>query len=212
MKKLAFVLLFCAFANSYGQYTSASIKLGTFVPDATDAGFVLGYMGGKYIDENLDIGWSVDWFHKTYVDKSLVTELNNQIGIPNAEINELRARTNLHDIPVLFNMVGHFPLDHRKLRAYVTGGIGAEILLVFYRDFTNPDEDDLQVAFDFSWRLGAGVTYELGKRSDLLAEIGYHSSEPSWTYEVDDNNVTRTFERRFDMSGFMFRVGVRLFY
>jgi len=212
MKKLTTLLFILAFINLSAQYSSHSIKLGSFGPSATDPGFVIGYMGGKYIDEHLDIGWSVDWFHKTYTDKSLADQFNNVYGIPYAEQNELRARTNLHDLPVLFNIVGRLPLDHPKLGVYVTGGIGAEVLLIFYRNFQNPNDDDLQVAFDFSWRIGAGISYELGRRSEILAELGYHSSAPSWTYEVETTTPKRTFERKFDMSGMLFRVGIRFYY
>jgi len=39
-----------------------------------------------------------------------------------------------------------------------------------------------------------------------------HNSAPSWEFEVDTPAGKRTFERVFDMSGVMARIGVRFFY
>ncbi len=101
-----------------------------------------------------------------------------------------------------------------RIRAFVTGSAGVNVLLVFYRSYENPDEDEFQGAFDFAWRLGGGFQYELGERSDLIVELAYHNSEPSWTYDVKDSNTgrRRTFERKFDMSGLMFRAGFRFYF
>ena len=211
MKKLILLFLIIPFVL-HAQHNSGAIKLGYFNPSATDGGFILGYEGGRYIDRNLSIGWSVDWFNKNYVDESLVREFDRYYGIPNSTINELRAKTNLHDIPVLFNITGYFPAAKRT-KFFLTGGIGAEVLLIFYRNFQTPDDDEFKAAFDFSWRIGFGLLYELGPRSDFFVEADYHNSKPSWTYEVNDVVYgKRTFERQFDMSGIMTRVGFRFFF
>jgi opacity protein-like surface antigen len=213
MKKfLIFAVLFVPAIVS-AQHHSAAIKLGHFNPSATDGGFIVGYLGEKYIDRNFDIGWSVDWFHKNYVDQTLVAEFNDYYQIPRSEVNELRAKTNLHDIPLMFNMTAKLPVGPR-IKAYITGGLGVEVLLIFYQNFQNPNEDEFKGAFDFSWRLGGGLAYELGRRSDLIAEITYHSSQPSWTYEVNDpqSGFKRIFERKFDMSGIMTRLGFKFYF
>ncbi|MBK8943953.1 MAG: outer membrane beta-barrel protein [Ignavibacteriae bacterium] len=192
---------------------SSSIKLGNFGPSATESGFIIGYESGKFIDRNFVIGWSVDWFNKNYVDQILVQELNDYYGFFDSELNEVRAKTNLHSIPVLFNMTAKFPMAPR-FSSYVTGGVGVEALLIFYRNYENPNEDEFEGAFDFNWRLGFGVAYQLGRHSDFVAEITYHSSHPSWTYEIDDPHVGRKqiLEREFDMSGVMARIGFKFYY
>ena len=81
--------------------------------------------------------------------------------------------------------------------------------MIFYRNYLNPSEDDLKFAFDFSWRLGTGAAYQVSGRTQIIAEIAYHSSEPSWTYEVEEGDQERTFERVYDMSGLLARVGLR---
>jgi len=207
------IILIFIYSSIFAQHRSATIKLGSFSPSATESGFVIGYEGGKFIDRNFDIGWSVDWFHKDYVDQALVSEYNDYYGFFESELNEIRAKTNLHSIPVLFNMRAKFPMGPR-VSAYVTGGIGVEGLLIFYRDYQFPDEDEFDAAFDFNWRLGMGVAFQFGRKSDIIAELTYHASEPSWTYEIDDPVVgyKRKLERVFDMSGLMARIGFKFYY
>lgn len=211
MRKL-FVLfvMFIPFL-SYAQWGTATIKLGMFDPSSTGNGFIIGYEGGNAVDRNFNYGWSIDWFHKNYTDQSLVREFNNEFGFVNSELNELRAKTNLHDIPLMFNITGKFPAAPR-MKVYFTGGAGLEVLLIFYRSFQQPDDDEFQSAFDFTWRLGGGVSYRIGKRTEFLAELAYHASKPSWTFEVEEQGRTRVFERSYDMSGIMFRVGFRFLY
>ena len=194
------------------QSKFSSVKLGMFSPGATESGFVIGYEGGWYVDDNFLVGYSADWFNKNYVDQQFVSQINDIYG-PNSSLNELRAKTNLHSLPVMGTITGNWSIAPRA-RAYVTGAAGLEVLLVFYRDYANPNDDKFQGAYDFCWRLGFGMMYELGRRSDLIAEISYHSSKPSWQYEVRDasTGIRHTFERSYDMSGVMMRVGFRFYF
>ncbi len=214
MKKL-FLLICILFTTVISAQThSSAVKVGFFNPGATENGFVLGYEGRYTIDEFVRTGWSIDWFHKKYVDQNYVNDINSQYNISvNSTLNELRATTNLHDFPILFNATFEHQIENRT-NFYATGSLGAEFLLIFYRNFLDPEKDELRAAIDFSWRISAGIAFELGERSDLFGEISYHSSEPSWTYEVDDTNngVKKTFERTFDMSGLMFRMGLRFYH
>lgn len=211
MKKLILLFLIIFSYSAFAQWSAAAIKLGSFTPGATDAGFIIGYEGGRYIDDNFNFGWGIDWFHKSYVDRSLVNSFNEIYGIQ-GNINELRAKTNLHDIPIMINATVKFPVTPR-VKIYASGGIGAEVLIIDYRNFENPDESEIKGAFDFNWRLGLGTAYDIGPRSELLLEMSYHNSEPSWTYDVDYGEYgKKTFERVYDMSGLMFRAGFRFYY
>jgi len=213
MKNVILAFLFFLPLSIFAQYSSSSIKFGYFNPSATEGGFIIGYKGAKYFDADFNIGWSVDWFHKSYIDQKLVTEFTNFYGIPNSSINELRAKTNLHDIPIMFNVSMERYLAPR-IKGYITAAAGLEVLLIFYRNFQNPDENEIKSAFDFGWQIGSGVQFQIGRRSDLVFEISYHSSHPGWTYEVSDptNNYRRILEREFDMSGILARVGFKFYY
>jgi opacity protein-like surface antigen len=213
MKTLIFIIFISISANTFAQWGMGAIKIGRFSPSATEGGFIIGFEGGRAIDRNLSIGVSLDWFHKDYVDKKLVQNLDNIYGLGGGSINELRAQTNLHDLPLMLNLTANFPTGP-FINFFVTGGVGAEVLLISYSNFQNPDKDEFQSAFDFNWSLGAGISYMLGRRSDIFGELSYHSSQPGWQYDVYDPiiNSNRTFERSFDMSGMMFRVGIRFYY
>ncbi|KAF0138762.1 MAG: hypothetical protein FD122_3705 [Stygiobacter sp.] len=213
MKKL-FLLLFLSVPGlMVAQDNFGSVKFGMYNPSASDAGFIIGYEGGWYIDDNFMVGWSADWFHKNYVDARLVKEYNDFYGNIHSKLNELRAKTNLHSVPLMGSVTGNWSIGHRA-RAFVTGSAGLNVLLIFYRSYENPDNDEFQGAVDFAWRVGSGILYELGDRSDAFVELSYHHSEPSWEYEVKDTSTGRrkTFERLFDMSGVMMRVGFRFFF
>ncbi len=214
MKKIYIPLfIILSTVSLFAQYRTSAIKIGNFNPGATDMGFMIGYESGRAIDRHFDTGWSIDWFHKSYIDQSLVTEFDNYNGYFNSSLNELRATTSLHSIPVMFNMAAKFKMMPR-FSTYVTGGIGAEALFIFYRNYENPNQDEFDIAFDFNWRIGAGIAYQLGRYSDIVFELNYHNANPSWTYEVNDPNVGRTkiLERQFDMSGLIARIGFKFFY
>lgn len=211
MKRFIILFLFVQ-AVSFGQWKTGAVKLGYFNPSATEGGFIIGFEGGYHIDKLLSWQWSLDWFHKNYVDKVLVSELNEFYPGAVGEINRLRATTNIHDFPLMVGMTARFPISNRS-QFYVTGSIGAELLVINYRNFQNPMDDNFEAAFDFDWRAGIGASFALSPRSELFGEISYHESHPSWTYEDDEfyypNSVL---ERSYDMSGLMTRIGIRFFY
>lgn len=212
MKKMIIIFSLLCTGISFSQWGTSSVKLGFFNPSATDGGFIIGFDAGTFIDKNFSWNFSFDWFQKNYTDKRLVAELNNFYGT-SGTINELRAKTNIHDFPVMFNVIVKFPMNPRS-QIYLTGGVGAEMLLINYRNFQYPDQDELEVAFDFNWRAGMGVAFALGARSEVFTELSYHHSNPGWEYEVDETGFgqQRIFERSYDMSGIMARVGFRFYY
>jgi hypothetical protein len=199
--------------NIFPQWGTGAVKLGYFNPSATDGGFIIGYEGGRFVDKHLSWHWGIDWFHRDYIDRKLVSEFNEFFPGAGGELNELRASTNIHDFPLMVGLTARFPMNNRS-EFYVTGSVGAEVLLINYRNFQNPDEDDFEAAFDFNWRAGMGAAFALGPRSEIFGEISYHQSNPSWQYEIDGpiGFNKRVLERSYDMSGFMTRVGFRFYY
>jgi hypothetical protein len=205
MKKIFLFLLFVP-CLMQAQMHFSTVKLGVFDPSATSAGFILGYEGGWYVDDNFLFGYSIDWFNKNYVDENLVTDFNSTFGI-NSQLNELRATTNLNSFPLMGTVSGNWPIGPRT-RAFITGSLGLEILFISYRNYDNPNNSDSKVASDLCWNLGGGVMYELGKRTDGIIELTYHNSNPGWQYTVND----RIFERSYNMSGLMLRLGFRFYF
>jgi hypothetical protein len=212
MKKIIYLFIVLIPVILSAQSKFGTIKAGLYSPSATEAGFILGYEGGWIMDDNFFVGWSADWFNKNYVDRKLVDEFNDFYGAINSQLNELRAKTNIHSLPLMGTINGNWLVAPRT-RAFVTACAGLNILLIFYRNYANPNDNEFQGAFDFAWRLGGGIMYELGSRSDAFIELGYHHSQPSWEYEVKDSvGRTKVLERRFDMSGLLMRVGFRFYF
>lgn len=211
MKNVIFIFL--TFTSlSIAQWNTGAAKMGYFSPSATDGGFIIGIEGGKHVDRFLSWNWSIDWFHKNYVDKKLINELDQYYPGAIGELNELRATTNIHDFPVMFGLVARFPISNRA-QYYLSGGLGAELMLINYRNFQNPIDDDFDVAFGFNWRVGIGAAFAIGPRSEFFGELTYHNSNPGWTYESEGFDYpSSVLERSYNMSGFMTRIGIRFFY
>jgi hypothetical protein len=198
--------------NALPQWNTGAIKVGYFNPSSTEGGLIIGFEGGQHFDKYMSWTWSIDWFNRNYVDKKLISELNQFYPGANGEINELRASTNIHDFPVTFGLCTRFPVSNRA-QFYATGSLGAEMLIINYRNFQNPTDDEFEAAFDFNWRVGIGAAFAISPHSEFFGEITYHESHPSWTYDDERFNYPNgVLERSYDMSGFMTRVGVRFYY
>ena len=213
MNNLVFIFIIVLPTLIFPQRHSAVISFGHFKPEATDGGFILGYKGEKFIDRNLSIGWDVSWYHKSFVDKVLLEQYVKYYGVVDGEISERRSTTNLHSIPLMASISAYIPL-FPIISAYITGSAGAEALLIFYDNLQDADQNEFKTAWDFSWQIGTGVAYKIGNKSDLIGEISYHNSNPSWIYSVTDpqTGATKHLEQSFDMSGFALKFGFKFFW
>ncbi|MBI5730680.1 MAG: hypothetical protein HY963_06025, partial [Ignavibacteriales bacterium] len=153
MKKIIYLFIVLIPVILPAQSKFGTVKAGMYSPSAAESGFILGYEGGWIIDDNFFVGWSADWFNKNYVDRKLVDEFNDFYGSINSQLNELRAKTNLHSLPLMGTVTGNWLVAPRT-RAFVTAGAGLNVLLIFYRNYANPDDNEFQGAIDFAWRLG----------------------------------------------------------
>jgi hypothetical protein len=214
MKKYV-LFLFLLPITLFAQWNTSAIKLGTFVPSASGAGFIVGYEGGHFFEPQFSLGWSIDWFHSNFTDSKAVNDFNAIDPPPpgtTGSTNELRAQTNINDFPIMGLATVRFPVTPLS-DIYINGGIGFEALFVDYTNYQNTSQNDFKTAFDFNWSVGVGGTYGFGKRSEVFAELGYHSSAPSWDYQITDNlGFKHTYQRTFDMSGMLMRLGVRFYY
>jgi len=209
MKKLIAILMIAAAFGLYSQKNMGAIKAGMFFPQACDGGFDLGLEYGFHIDTNLDVGVSLDWFKKEFKDKDYIGEVeqydNTVVGTQYRDLGEIT----IYDFPVMVAVTAKFPLGD-KLKWFATGGLGAEMLYASMKAYDSNDGSEIDtkeestLAFDFNWRLGGGVMFNLGQRSEIFGEIAYHYSKPSFE---DENGITT----EYDMSGIMSRVGVRFF-
>ena len=201
MKKIMMLLGLLLVFSIYSQGKIGAIKAGMFFPGACDGGFDLGLEYGLHVDTNLDVSAEMGWFKKDFEDKDIKDKYE---GIPGLSADDLRvlSETTIYDFPLMVMVTAKFPINF-KTKWFVNGGLGAEMLYASYN--TIDDDSEHELAFDFNWRLGGGMIYNLGERSELLAEVSYHNSLPS----IEDDNGIVT---EYDMSGILGRVGVRFFF
>lgn len=206
MKKIIIGLLLLISISVYAKTNVGAIKFGFFNPSATDAGFIVGMEYGKHIDDNLDVCMSFDWFKKDLEDDRYVKKIESAGGEIDATIKEKLSESTIYDFPIMLNLTAKFPITP-KFKWFLNGGFGAEMLYTSYNKFKSSDdyEEESEFAFDFNWRAGGGVMYNLGQNSELFGEFTYHYSKPS--YELDDY-----YEKEFDMCGILGRCGVRYFF
>lgn len=208
MKKVILGLLVLLTCSAYSQSSAAAIKLGFYSPDAAETGFIIGYEGGRHIDEMLDVCWSFDWYSKDFEDKGKKKKAESIPGLSGTDIEKL-SDTTINTFPLMVSLTVKFPVAP-KAKVYLNGGFGAELLYASYSNYSEDDEieDESEFAFDWNWRLGLGGLYQLGERSEFFGEFGYHYSMPSYEYEIFDVK----YEREYDMRGVMGRVGIRYYY
>ncbi|MDD3044388.1 MAG: outer membrane beta-barrel protein [Candidatus Delongbacteria bacterium] len=210
MKKMIAIMIVTAAFGLFAQKNMGAIKAGMFFPQACDGGFDLGFEYGYHIDTNLDVGLSLDWFKKDYEDKAAKGEYEDIPGLTADQVAKL-SETIIYDFPLMVSVTAKFPINN-KMKWFATGGLGAEMLYASYNSYDSDEIDEKsELAFDFNWRLGGGIMYNLGARSEIFGELAYHYSKPSYEYEDEIGGVDYTLEREYDMSGILSRVGVRFF-
>lgn len=218
MRKYVIFILLIISSLMFAQSNAAAIKVGGFAPSAIDGmGFIIGYEGGKHIDENLDVCWSFDWFKKEYEDDSAAKKISEEFGgFVSADEKKKLAETTVYDFPIMFSVTAKFPIA-RKVKIFLNGGMGAELLYINYYQVSGTVSGEAEEATDWAtswnWRIGTGALYQLGQKSEFFGEFTWHSSKPK--YEWDGKNALgqeATYERSYDMSGIMLRAGVRYYF
>ncbi len=204
MRKYTLILAVLTALSLYGQQRMGAIKAGMFFPQAVKGGgFDLGFEYGMKIDTNLDVALSLDWFKKEFTDKDYIGAVEAIGGDLTGDQYRNVGKTTIYDFPVMVSVTAKFPIN-RSLKWFALGGLGAEMLYASLKAYEEGvgSYDEKVLAFDFNWRLGGGVMYNLGQRSEVFGELAYHYSKPSFE---DDNNIVT----EYDMSGIMTRLGVR---
>jgi opacity protein-like surface antigen len=210
MRKYMIIAAMTVLTALGAQQKIGAIKAGMFFPQACEGGFDLGFEYGLHIDTNLDVALSLDWFKKEFTDKDYIGDVeqydNTIIGTQYKDLGKIT----IYDFPLMLSVTAKFPFTN-KVKWFGTGGLGAEMLYASMKTYDANDgaevetKDESTFAFDFNWRLGGGVMYNLGARSEVFGELAYHYSKPSFE---DDNGITT----EYDMSGIMSRIGVRFFF
>ena len=195
-------------ASAFGRYSNGRVtvvKLGYFSPKDVKPGFIGGVMLGSAVDENVDIGISVDYFSRAYKKDELVAKSVSQGGV----VQSTMQRTmdfSTQVIPVMASILVKFSA-RMPFTFFLGGGLGYQLL---FNKETNYAENVSERRFykGFGWQAEGGAMYRIGRRSWFFGEVFYNSATPSRNKNKNSQGLP-TWEQ-VDVSGVGVRLGVRL--
>ncbi|MCK5033504.1 MAG: outer membrane beta-barrel protein [Calditrichia bacterium] len=207
MKNILTILMILIFsAGIFAQGSFTDFKIGLLMPSDAETGFIGGIGFGKMVDEKVGAGLELNYYGKTFTKETKVAEDPATIGTTGSStyVTEIENSTTL--IPIMFNVVlvtqagPNFDLRF-------TGGVGYELLWVNENNYQDGYEDT-RFYSGFAWQVGAGASIPMSRNSDIFAEAMYHGGSPSKDEGKELGLPVRT---EVDMSGFMVRLGIRLY-
>jgi len=212
MKKILFVTFLILFVGILIEtqvilaqaLSTTTFKVGYFDPKGSKSGFIFGGSYSWIVDESVDIGIAVDYFRKKHTEETEIAESINPDGTVEKEIRkDAEFTTNIVPIYGVINV--KFPAGS-YLNYFLSGGLGYEMLFSKEKNLENATEKSRYYS-GFKWIASVGLLYQTGSRSSFLAELFYDGTKVS----RDKKNETGAPVRyEVDLSGFGFRIGVRM--
>lgn len=206
MKKLLFVSLLLLLCTSlFGQEKFTEFQAGFLVPEDAKTGFIGGITFGRMLDEN--IGWAVelDYYGRTYEKSTEVPDEGWSETNPVTVTTEIENSTTM--LPIFFKLV-YLTQVGPNFDLRVGGGIGYEFM---WNSETNYrlNVDKTRFYSGFTWQIGGGLSLPISRAADFFGDVSYHGGTPSRDEgETEEGLPLRT---EVDMSGFMVRLGIRLY-
>jgi hypothetical protein len=186
------------------QHTIIEIKGGALFPADSETGFIVGLSGGRMVDEN--IGWSIgaDYYWRTYTKESTV---NIETGPTTQETIVIESENATKMLPLLAKL-SYLTQIGSNLDVRISGGLGYAFLWNKEANY-QLDVESSDNFSGFAWEIGAGVSIPISRAADFYGELNYFSSTPS----KDEGETPEGLPKRteIDMSGFLFRIGIRLY-
>lgn len=182
-------------------------------------GFMLGRGDGAYFgletgittSDVLDLGVSIDYFHRRSRDMDLLFETEHGFDPPiRGEITRFESSADF--VPVGLTARLRFPTGNRALSPFVSGTLSYEVLHLSFFDRDAPPQpyDDVlgteQTFMGFGWQAAAGLEISVGSGVGFFGELGLHRGTPSRAVEIDGEPV----DLRARMNGGFMRAGLRV--
>jgi len=208
---VAFLFLFLwmftsvAFAYGYGRAKSTTFKIGYYNPKDAKGGLMLGINMSGSADEMVDLGFSLDVFHRSYQKDSEVAK-----SVSSGGVVERQMQRNLDFSTTAIPLMGTITVKFSSTMPFtyfMTGGLGYALM---WNKETNYDLDvsDKRFYHGFTWRVGGGAMYRLGSRSYLLGEVFYNDAHLKRNQGETPNGLPVWTE--VNMSGLGFCIGIRV--
>lgn len=176
---------------------------GFFDPDGSGAtSFAFGFRGGPSVDEHIQLGIGVDWYHESENQRDVVGQ-SVQGGRPVTVTREL-ARASSDLVPVLAFLQVNLG-SGRSLVPYA--GIAGEYQVLFLSatDFQTGAGYDATFG-GWGWQAWGGLGLPIGSRSRLFGEVFVNSGEVG--RDVDDPVGGVTYREIVDADGAGMRFGL----
>jgi len=164
------------------------------------APFVVGVRGGPMVDQRLQVGLGIDWWHQTKNLTKVLSTSTGPIGVPiSTKQDSARALVNL--VPIMgFAQISGWGL--LGLVPYVGASGGYEVLVLSADDFLN--NTSFEATFGgWGYQVWAGAGMPLGKRSRFTGELFVNRAELG--HDVTDPSSGQSARQTVNMNG----VGVR---
>jgi len=189
--------------RSESQKSPLQIHAGFFDPDGNAANsFAFGLRGGPMVDEHIQLGIGLDWYHESENQRDVVST-SSQNGTPVVVTRELaRASSDLLPLQAFLQVnLG----SGRSLIPYVGIAGGYQVLFLSATDFQTGS--DYNATFGgWGWQTWAGAALPLGSRSRLFGEAFFNSAQVG--RDVDDPVSPVTYRELVDENGVGMRFGL----
>ena len=197
-------VIFGFFNSSFGQTGIFAIQAGYLNPKDAKSGLMVGGTFGTSIDEAVDLGIGVDIFHNSYSDESHVAS-SDQSGLStNTFITNVEYARTIIPVNVVINV--KLPVG-RYMGYFIRGGIGYQFLFSKEKNY-ELEKNETRRFGGLGWQGGAGLYYDVGRRSTVIADIFYNNAKVSRS--VENSVMGLPTSERISLSGLGFRLGVIL--
>jgi len=207
MRSILTILMIIIFSvGVFAQGSFTDFKLGLLMPTDAETGFIGSIGMGKMVDENIGAGFELSYYGKTFTKDTKVAEDPGTSGTTGSStyVTEIENSTTM--IPIMFNVI-FLTQAGPGFDLRFTGGVGYELLWVNETNYQQ-NVDETRFYSGFTYELGAGASIPMSRNSDIFAEALYHGGSPS---KDKGTEVGLPVREEVDMSGFMFRLGIRLY-
>jgi hypothetical protein len=178
------------------------LHMGASTPAVTDgeapSGFAGGFRVGPMIDPHVQVGLSLDWFHRSSETRAPIGPVYDLDGFPVIPEQVLARRS--YDIVPLMGFLQITAAPNAALVPYFGIGGGYEWMSISETDETGSSYDAEYGAP--AWQAWAGLAIPLGRHARLSGEAFYLGGEP--TREVQDELGTYQERVDADMAGVRF--------
>lgn len=179
-----------------------SVSAGYMNPKDVKDGLIVGAGLGIALDESVDLGLAVDFFHKNYTEESEVSQTDAQGMSSSLYVTEVEYSRTI--LPVMLTVNVKIPTS-RYFGYFIRGGLGYQFLFSKEKNYKLNKEDKRNFN-GLGWQFAGGVFYHIGSRSTLIANAFYNSCEVN--RDVKESHEGLPVMERVDLSGLGFRVGV----